>query len=157
MGNVRSQIAAIWLMMISAGAGQAACAPDTVELRGPSGVQRFSVEVADTAATRSKGLMLRKHMPSSSGMLFVYPDPTHAVFWMKNTLIPLDMIFVDQNGVVQMVHPMARPHDETPIFSGQSIKFVLEINGGIAASLGIDAGSQMRHPAIVAQGAAWPC
>ncbi|MDP4891192.1 DUF192 domain-containing protein [Cypionkella sp.] len=157
MGNVRSQIAAIWLMMISAGAGQAACAPDTVELRGPSGVQRFSVEIADTAATRSKGLMLRKHMPSSSGMLFVYPDPTHAVFWMKNTLIPLDMIFADASGLVTHVHSDAIVEDETPIDGGRDVKFVLEINAGLAKRLGISAGAQMRSDQIEKTSAIWSC
>lgn len=156
MGNFRAQIAAVWLIL-SAGAGHAACAPDTVELRGPSGVQRFSVEIADTAAKREKGLMLRKHMPSSSGMLFVYPAPTHAVFWMKNTLIPLDMIFADASGLVTQVHSDAIVQDETPIDGGRDVKFVLEINAGLAKRLGISAGSQMRAKQIEKTSAIWPC
>jgi len=148
----------IFALLVSAVSVQAdECRRGSVQLRGDWGQARFAVAVADTDRSRARGLMYRRSMAPTEGMLFVYKQPGPVAFWMKNTLIPLDMIFVDQNGVVQMVHPMARPHDETPIFGGQSIKFVLEINGGIAASLGIDAGSQMRHPAIVAQGAAWPC
>jgi uncharacterized protein len=156
MGNVGSQIAAVCLLM-TAGAGDAACAPDTVELRGQGGVQRFSVEVADTAAERAKGLMLRKHMPSSSGMLFVYPAPTHAVFWMKNTLIPLDMIFADSTGLVTSVHSNAIVEDETPIDGGTEVKFVLEINAGLAKRMGISQGAQMRAEQIEKTSAIWPC
>ncbi|MFN3294366.1 MAG: DUF192 domain-containing protein [Gemmobacter sp.] len=139
------------------GAAQAACAPDVVELKGPRGVARFSVQVADTDATRSRGLMFVERMRSSAGMLFVYDRPGRAVFWMKNTLIPLDMIFADATGTVQRVHENAIPHDETPIDGGDGVLGVLEINGGLARRLGIGPGTVMRHPAFAQGPAAWPC
>lgn len=135
----------------------AACAPGVVELKGPRGVSRFSVDLADTDATRSRGLMFVERMASSAGMLFVYDRPGRAVFWMKNTLIPLDMIFADATGTVLRVHQNAIPHDETPIDGGEGILAVLEINGGLARRLGIGPGTVMRHAAFAGGPAAWPC
>ena len=138
-------------------AGQAsACRDDRVSLRGDWGQAQFAVEVADDGAERAKGLMHRSQMPKSAGMLFVYERPGSVAFWMRNTLIPLDMIFADAAGVVQKVHVMAIPLDETSIPGGSNIQYVLEINGGLADAMGIVAGSQMQHPAI-GEAAAWPC
>ncbi len=104
---------AVWLALGLAlaaplGAAGAACAPGQVELRlGSGAVARFSVEVADDPAERAQGLMFREHMASSSGMLFIYERPQHAVFWMKNTLIPLDMIFAaTKRALCAMCMPM---------------------------------------------------
>ncbi|MEM9971252.1 MAG: DUF192 domain-containing protein [Pseudomonadota bacterium] len=141
-----------------AGPVAALCADDTVELRGDFGAARFTVEVADDAQERSLGLMNRETMPTGAGMLFVYPAPQRAGFWMKNTLIPLDMIFADETGTVTKVHENAIPLDETLIDGGAGVKFVLEINGGLAGAMGIAEGTEMRHPAIEETGvAAWPC
>ena len=101
--------------------------------------------------------MFREKMATSAGMLFVFPKPKHAQFWMKNTLIPLDMIFADATGVVTRVQSNAVPKDLTPIDGGQDVAFVLEINGGLAKRMGIAAGSKMRHPAINQAEAIWPC
>lgn len=133
------------------------CRDDQVLLRGDWGQARFSVEVADDAATRAQGLMHVETMPRASGMLFVYPFARQVGFWMKNTLIPLDMVFMDETGTVVKVHQNAIPHDERPIMGGDNILVVLEINGGLAGQLGIVEGSQMRHPAFDVANAAWPC
>jgi uncharacterized membrane protein (UPF0127 family) len=133
----------------------AECRPDQVELRGPGGQARFTVEVADDDAERSRGLMFRESMAQSAGMLFIYESPRRAQFWMKNTLIPLDMIFADARGVVTRVHSNAVPKDLTTIDGGEGVRFVLEINGGLAKRLGIAPGSEMRHPAIEAP--VWAC
>ena len=133
------------------------CAQDRVDIRGPGGQQRFTVEVADEGAERAQGLMFRDKMPSSAGMLFVYDAPQRAAFWMKNTLIPLDMIFADETGRVRKVHSNAIPGDTTPIEGGEGIQYVLEINGGLAARMGIAEGAELRHPAIGQRTAAWPC
>ena len=109
----------------------AACRADQVEFRNANGVTRFSVEVADDATERAQGLMYREHMAAAAGMLFVYEQPQPASFWMRNTLIPLDMIFMDQTGTVRHVHANARPKDDTPIDGGDSVLAVLEINGHI--------------------------
>jgi len=149
---------ALPLVAASAGATSAACAPDQVELRLASGtVARFSVEVVDTPAERAQGLMFREHMASSSGMLFIYERPQRAVFWMKNTLIPLDMIFADETGLVRHVHANAVPQDETGIDGGPDILAILEINGGLAKKLGIVSGAVIRHPDLEQNFAAWRC
>lgn len=139
------------------GAVWAACREDVVELRGDWGKARFSIEIADDPEEQAQGLMHRQSMATSAGMLFIYPSEQTASFWMRNTLIPLDMIFVDERGVVQHIHHEARPLDETPIFGGDNILAVLEINGGLSRRLGIVPGSQMRHPAFEAGGAVWSC
>jgi len=142
--------------LVPAGSAAAACASDAVDLRGPWGSARFEVAVADTPEARARGLMFVEAMPASTGMLFVYEAPGPASFWMKNTLIPLDMIFAGADGVVRRVHAEAIPGDLTPIRGGDDILAVLEINGGLAARIGIAAGTEMRHPAF-GPDAAWPC
>ncbi|MFZ9132884.1 MAG: DUF192 domain-containing protein [Gemmobacter sp.] len=148
---------ALLLALLLPGAAEAACRPDTVELRGPWGQARFAIELADDPAERARGRMFRESLPQSSGLLFVYEAPQRATFWMKNTLIPLDMVFLDPAGRVLGVHAMARPGDETIIDGGPGVLGVLEINGGLAARLGIAEGSELRHPAFAAGPAAWPC
>ena len=150
--------AALCWLLLAAGPVNAACSPQTVELKGPGGqISRFRVELADTDATRMQGLMHREKMAPGAGMLFIYDTPARAVFWMKNTLIPLDMIFADAEGRVQRVHERAIPHDETPIDGGPGITAVLEINGGLARRLGIAEGHVLRHPSLSQTDAAWPC
>jgi uncharacterized membrane protein (UPF0127 family) len=143
-------------LLASASLAFADCSAQTVDLRTESGQVRFSVEVADTPSARSQGLMHRESLPRSAGMLFVYERPRPVAFWMRNTLIPLDIIFMDRSGTVQRVHANAVPLDETSIEGGDDIQFVLEINGGLSERLGITEGAELRHPAI-GPDAAWPC
>jgi len=150
-------VSAIWFVLVAAAPAAAACNPGAVELRGDWGQARFAVEIADTPETQARGLMFRQSMPRWSGMLFVFDAPRRAGFWMRNTLIPLDMIFVDPAGKVTHVHHEAIPLDETPIDGGPGVLYVLEINGGMARSLGIAPGSELRHPRIDPAIAAWPC
>ena len=142
--------------LFSTTAAFASCAPDRVDLRGDWGAARFSVDVADNAQERAQGLMNVPSMATGAGMLFVYERPERAVFWMKDTLIPLDMIFVGADGVVTHVHENAIPHDLTGIDGGEGVQYVLEINGGLARRMGISPGSELRHPAV-GPDAAWPC
>jgi uncharacterized membrane protein (UPF0127 family) len=154
MGKCGTAVILAWL----AQAASADCAPGSVELRGSNGAtMRFSVEIADDEAERELGLMNRDNMASSSGMLFVYDQPHHAYFWMKNTLIPLDMIFADATGRVQVVHSGAKPMDETPIDGGPDVTYVLEINGGLAAPLGIAPGGVLRADILDQAQAIWAC
>ncbi|MEM6304497.1 MAG: DUF192 domain-containing protein [Pseudomonadota bacterium] len=143
--------------MATAAAAQQVCREDAVHLRGDWGQARFSVEIADDMQERAVGLMNRESLPLSAGMLFVYERPQPLSFWMRNTLIPLDMIFVDARGVVQHIHHEAIPLDETSIFGGDALTHVLEINGGLARRMGIDVGSTLRHPSFAQENAAWPC
>jgi hypothetical protein len=145
------------LSLVLALPAMAECQDNRVTLRGDGGQAGFAVEIADTDETRALGLMHRESMPRFSGMLFVFDRPQRAVFWMENTLIPLDMLFIDAEGVVRTVHSMARPLDRTPIDGGPGILYVLEINGGMAEMLGLVPGTQLRHPRIDQSGAAWPC
>ena len=137
------------------GTDAVACSDNSVKLRGDFGTARFSIEVADDPGERAQGLMFRERMAASSGMLFLYERPQRLSFWMRNTLIELDILFVDARGVVQKVHHRAQPHDETPIDGGQGIA-ALEINGGLAKRMGIVPGAELQHPFFGAD-AAWPC
>lgn len=131
------------------------CRPDRVSIRGAWGVADFDIRLADDDAERAQGLMHVTGMPQASGMLFAYDEPQQVFFWMRNTLIPLDMIFADGQGRVLRVHENARPLDETPVNGGAQVQYVLEVNGGVAARFGITAGDHLRHPMIVDP--VWPC
>jgi uncharacterized protein len=155
---MRKMILALLIAAIpSLALAKAACAPGRVDLRWQGGGESFAVELADSPEERSRGLMFREDMAPDAGMLFVYESPRQASFWMKNTLIPLDMIFADATGRVTRVHSNAVPGDLTPINGGTGVLFVLEINGGLAARLGITPGAELRHPAVPQTTAAWPC
>ena len=134
-----------------------ACEPDKIDIRSDNSSVRFTTEVVDSPETRALGLMNREALGMFEGMLFVYPNPQPMRFWMRNTLIPLDMIFIDQTGTVAKVHANAVPLDETAIFGGDSIFAVLEINGGLAETLAITTGTVIQHPAFNPEIAAWPC
>lgn len=148
-------VLAVWAGAAVAGAD---CAPGQAELRTAAGlVQRFSVELADDPDEQARGLMFREHMAKASGMLFVFPEPKRATFWMKNTPLALDIIFVDATGLVTRVQDIAEPMSEALIDGGPGVAYVLEINGGLAGPMGIAPGAVLRHPAIPADRALWPC
>ncbi|MGV6847216.1 MAG: DUF192 domain-containing protein [Marinibacterium sp.] len=153
---MRARVFGGFLGLVAAFPLWAECRPDVVDLRGDWGQARFTVEVADDDAERSRGLMFRESMPRGAGMLFVFDHPQRVSFWMMNTLIPLDMIFADATGRVVKVHSNAIPGDTTPIPGGDAVFAVLEINGGLAERYGITAGSDLRHAAF-GDSAAWPC
>ncbi len=135
----------------------ASCQDSRIEIRGPWGTAGFEVEIADTPQLRRRGLQHREHLPATHGMLFLFPHPAPASFWMKDTPIPLDMIFIDSAGQVLHVHNEAIPFDETPITHNGPVHAVLEINGGLAALYGIDTDSLIRHPRLNQDIALWPC
>ncbi len=139
------------------GAFAAACNENTIELR-QNGVQaQFNIERAVTPAEQAKGLMFRESMPQFNGMLFINERPRKVAFWMKNTLIPLDMFFIDSRGTVQRVHSNAIPQDTTPIPGGDNIQYILEINGGLAGLLGLTEGAEARYIGFNQENAIWPC
>lgn len=135
----------------------AGCAPDVVDFRWPGGKAHFSVEISDDPAERAKGLMFREKLAVGAGMLFAYDSPGTVAFWMKNTPLPLDLVFMGSDGRVRHIAANAVPYDETAIPGGGGIQFVLEINGGLAARLGLHEGAEMRHPLVDPALAAWPC
>lgn len=115
-----------------------------------TGEHRFNVEVVDTPETRARGLMFRASLAPDAGMLFDFKEERPVSFWMRNTFIPLDMVFIRKDGTVANVHANARPHDTTSIPSAGPVTFVLEIAGGRAAEIGLRAGDRVEHPAIAA-------
>lgn len=135
----------------------AECRDSRVDLRGAWGQAGFSVEVARSARARARGLMHREHLPTGQGMLFIYPYAHEPAFWMKNTLIPLDIIFLTSEGRVTHVHENAQPGDLTPVSGGEDVRYVLEINGGLSRRIGISAGSELRSPLLKQNIAVWPC
>ena len=140
--------AATAFLTLTSSVASAACTSDRVTVYGDWGQARFQVDVADDPAERSKGLMFVEQMGTLEGMLFVYERPQRATFWMRNTLIPLDMIFVAPDGEVLNIHENAIPHDETTIDGGEGVQFVLEINGGLSSRLGISVGDVLEHPSF---------
>ena len=134
-----------------------ACDFDQITVRDGDAAARFRIEVADDPAERGQGLMFRESLPSSAGMLFIFEDPQPVGFWMENTLIPLDMLFISANGTVTRLHENAIPGDRTTIFGGNEVKYVLEINGGLSALLGIGEGAEVQHPTISQESAVFPC
>lgn len=105
----------------------------------------FQVEVMRTAEEKARGLMFRQFLPEDRGMLFDFGSEQPVSMWMRNTYIPLDMLFIRSDGAVHHIHERAQPLDETPISSRGDVRFVLEINGGAAAKLGLKAGDRVSH------------
>lgn len=139
------------------GAVAADCSPETVSLRGDWGRAEFSIEIADTPQLRARGLQGRDHLPSAAGMLFLYESAGPASFWMKDTQIHLDMLFISEAGTVLHIHRNAVPYDTRQIRADGPIAAVLEINGGLSEQFGISEGTEIRHPALDQNLAAWPC
>ncbi len=117
----------------------------TIETRN-NGPIVFHIEIADNEDTQELGLMNRTSLAEDSGMLFVWRDIEQRTFWMKNTLIPLDMLFVAEDGTIHHIHHMAKPLDLSKVSSEAPSKAVLEINGGLSDILGIAEGDKIIHP-----------
>jgi hypothetical protein len=134
------------------------CPRERITIDGAFGTAVFNVDVVADDAGRARGLMHVPSMPLSTGMLFIYEQPQQLSFWMRNTLIELDMLFVDSDGMIRHIHDRAQPLDETPISPGNiPLLGVLEINGGLARRLGIEAGAVLRHPAFSGADVPWVC
>ena len=111
-----------------------------------SGPHEFSVEVMRSQPELERGLMFRKTMPQSDGMLFDFGRPQDVAMWMKNTYLPLDMLFIDQDGRVISVKEDAKPMSEAIIASGGPVTGVLEVNAGTIRRIGARPGDIVRHP-----------
>lgn len=111
----------------------------------------FDAWRADTPRTREQGLMFVREMRADQAMIFVYDPPVHVSMWMKNTLLALDMLFVDGRGCIVKVKRDARPGLLATISAGAAIALVVELKGGTAASLGVDVGDRVLRPAV-----GWP-
>ena len=140
--------AALAAVFVAASAGAPAVGEglQSLTIETSTGRHVFQVEVAADDASRERGLMDRRYMAADHGMLFEFDRDAPVAFWMKNTYIPLDMIFIASSGVVTHVAANAEPLSERIIPSGGPCVAVLELNGGTAASIGLKVGDKIRHP-----------
>ena len=134
---------------IVAQASALAAGTGTLVLETESGDHSFNIEVANTNQERALGLMFRRSLPADGGMLFLYDRPQPAAMWMKNTLIPLDMVFISPDGTVHRIEQNAEPHSTALIPSEGPVVGVLELNGGEAAKIRLKRGDKVLYPGLV--------
>ena len=128
----------------SAGAAQSGLEIVPLTITGNGQTHRFNVEVARTEAQQQKGLMFRTGLADNQGMIFPYTIPRMMSFWMRNTVIPLDLIFVRADGTIESIAANAVPYSLDTIESGEPVNLVLEVRGGLAQQLGIRAGDTVK-------------
>jgi uncharacterized membrane protein (UPF0127 family) len=150
-GRAPSLRAFVFALMILAFCAHAWSRADAAEFSSltiatANGVHTFQVEIAVDEASREKGLMNRRYMPADRGMLFEFEREAPVAFWMKNTYIPLDIIFIGRDGAVKRIAANAEPLSEAIIPSGEPAIAVLELNGGVAARIGLKPGDKIGHP-----------
>lgn len=138
---VKSAVLALFCILAAFSAQAVEFRKEPLEIRLASGkVVQFTVEVAETRDERELGLMNRKTMPADHGMLFDFGETRPVYMWMRNTYLPLDMIYLSEGGEITHIHPNAEPLSETIIDSRGEVRFVIEVNGGLSAKLGIKPG-----------------
>jgi uncharacterized membrane protein (UPF0127 family) len=151
---MRSKILGFVFVCLALSANLASAAagdPQTLEIASKTGVHTFAVELAATPETREHGLMDRRELPLGRGMLFDFEHEQPVSFWMKNTYIPLDMIFIRGDGRILSIAENTEPLSERLIPSGGPVRGVLEVIGGTARSLGIAPGDRVAHPIFAAR------
>jgi hypothetical protein len=146
---MRARFAAtLWLLVFVPLANSAHALPVTrISVDTSKGPSVFKVEVAGDHASQEKGLMYRKKMAANAGMIFDFHQDVMTSFWMKNTILPLDIIFIRSDGTISSIAADAVPMSETPIPSSEPVRAVLELNAGRAAAMGIIPGAKV-HAAI---------
>jgi uncharacterized membrane protein (UPF0127 family) len=137
---------AFWLICLSLVSGVQAADRSVLEIASKSGVHSFSVEVVDNDADRAKGLMFRRSLPEGTGMLFDFKTEQDVAFWMQNTYVPLDMIFIRADGRIFRIAENTEPMSTKQIPSGGKVLAVLEVIAGTTRKLGIVAGDRVAHP-----------
>jgi len=125
-----------------------AAGTDTLVLKTESGDHSYTVEIADTDRERATGLMFRGSLPEKSGMIFLYDPPQRVGMWMRNTYIPLDMVFITAEGTVRRVEADTEPFSTDLIRSGSEVAAVLELNAGQAAKIGVKPGDRVIFPGL---------
>ena len=120
--------------------------PQALEIVSKTGAHVFSVEIVDNDADRAKGLMFRKELPEGKGMLFDFHRDQDVSFWMQNTYISLDMLFILGDGTILRIAENTEPLSTRMVPSGGPVRAVLEVIGGTARKLGIAAGDRVAHP-----------
>ena len=138
----------VLFVALTIGRGAGAAAAESLEFVTATGAHRFEIEVARTDREREVGLMYRRSMPRNHGMLFMFPSEQPVSMWMKNTYIPLDMVFVSHKGRVTNIARDAVPMSEAIIPSGPPAFAVIELNAGAARAINLAVGDQVRHPSF---------
>jgi uncharacterized membrane protein (UPF0127 family) len=133
------------LVLVALWAPASAASKETLEIVTQSGVRAFAVEVVATDEERQKGLMFRKELPDGTGMLFDFQVEAPVSFWMKNTYIPLDMIFIRGDGTIASIAQNTEPMSERLIPSNAPVRAVLEVIAGTTRKLGIKPGDRVAH------------
>ena len=136
----------VWGLFVQAGAFAASTA--TLVLKTDTGDHSFTVEVAATEQARALGLMFRRSLPENGGMLFLYDRPRPAAMWMKNTLIPLDMVFIAPDGRVHRIERNTEPFSTALISSEGAVAGVLELNAGATDQIGLKRGDLVIYPGL---------
>jgi len=119
---------------------------ETLSLVTAGGEHRIEVEVAETPEEKAVGLMFRRSVPENTGMLFPYSSPQEVTMWMRNTYVPLDMIFIRADGIIHRIEERTEPFSEKTIASRGPVTAVLELAGGAASRLGLKPGDRVIHP-----------
>jgi uncharacterized membrane protein (UPF0127 family) len=128
------------------GAGEDRLMKKSLVVETAAGAHEFKIELALTDEQRSRGLMFVRHMPADEGMLFDYGSEQPVSFWMKNTYIPLDMVFIKASGEIIHIAKRTVPQSLTPVPSPEPVRAVLEVNAGVTDKLGISTGDTVLHP-----------
>jgi uncharacterized membrane protein (UPF0127 family) len=128
--------------------GAMAAGNGTLVLKTDSGPHSFTIELATTQAERALGLMYRRALPADAGMLFLYEKPQPLTMWMRNTFIPLDMVFIGADGKVHRIESRTEPFSTQIISSEGIVQGVLELNAGTAAGIGLKAGDEVVYPGL---------
>jgi uncharacterized membrane protein (UPF0127 family) len=146
LGRLAAGASVALTLLLSPGA--IAAGNGTLVLKTDSGRHSFTIELANTPAERALGLMYRRALPADAGMLFLYDKPQPLTMWMRNTFIPLDMVFIGVDGKVHRIESRTEPFSTQLISSEGAVQGVLELNAGTAANIGLKAGDEVVYPGL---------
>jgi uncharacterized membrane protein (UPF0127 family) len=132
-------------LLISSASLAAELPRDVVLVEAGASQYRFEVEIADDPVERAEGLMYRRSLADNAGMLFLYPKPQPVEFWMKNTPLSLDIVFVREDGTIAHIAESTTPMSEQLIPSGEPVRAVLEVKAGTMRQLGVTVGDRLRN------------
>lgn len=150
-GALRRAVFAALLALSGFAAAATDGAREPLTIVSASGRHLFQVELADEPGERARGLMNRLKLAPDAGMLFDFGETQPVHMWMKNTYIPLDMIFIRADGTIHRIAANTEPFSLAIVSSGEPVRFVLEVAGGTAAKLGIKRGDRVEHPLMASQ------
>jgi uncharacterized protein len=139
---------ALFACVLLAETGAFAMSTGALVFKTATGDHSFTIEVATTNQEKAQGLMFRRSLPENNGMLFVYDPPQPIMMWMKNTLIPLDMVFIAPDGTVHRIETSTEPFSTTIISSEGPVLGVVELNAGAADRIGLKPGDQVVYPGL---------